>query len=132
MNYFKQVAEMLGVELDEKFMLKDEDNDFLPRTYKITNRGLFYEFSGEWERSAKLLDIVAGYLTIVKSPLKPCHLEKYYVYSVFHKKALETNWQGVTEDFLYWKLGNCFRTKEEAETKGKDIMEQIKKEYEVS
>ena len=29
-----------------------------------------------------------------------------------------------------WNSGNCFRTEEEAETKGKAIMEKLVKEYE--
>lgn len=33
-------------------------------------------------------------------------------------------------DLLLWKTGNCFKTKEEAKTKGKAIMEAIRKEYE--
>lgn len=41
----------------------------------------------------------------------------------------EVYWNGDTSDLVYWKLGNCFRTREEAETKGKEIMETIKKEY---
>lgn len=118
MNYYKNIAEMLGVKLDEKFMLKDEDNDFLPRTYKITNRGLFYEFSGEWERSAKLLDIIAGYLTIVKLPLKPMNGEKYCYYSTVTDEPSRKIWVNNTVDYLNWKIGNCFRTEEEAKNKG--------------
>ena len=34
------------------------------------------------------------------------------------------------EGYAIWKSGNCFRTKEEAETKGKEIMEKLVKEYE--
>ena len=39
-------------------------------------------------------------------------------------------WTDECLDLLHWKTGNCFRTEEEAKTKGKEIMEQIKKEYE--
>ena len=28
-----------------------------------------------------------------------------------------------------WNAGNCFKTKEEAQTKGKEVMEQIRKKY---
>ena len=44
-------------------------------------------------------------------------------------KNIETNWLDVTEDLLYWNIGNCFRTREEASKKGKEIMEAIQKEY---
>lgn len=38
-------------------------------------------------------------------------------------------WENI-EDYAMCKSGNCFRTEEEAKTKGKEIMEQIQKEYE--
>lgn len=38
-------------------------------------------------------------------------------------------WINTSSDYCMWKLGNCFRTKKEAETKGKEIMEKIEKEY---
>ena len=129
MKYWKQVAEMLGVELGEKFMLKDTDNDFLPRTYKLTDKGLMYEFSGELEQSLKLLDIINGYLTIVKLPWKPKADEFYYCYSPYACITCQERWMNTSSDYCMWKLGNCFRTKEEAETKGKEIMTKIEKEY---
>lgn len=39
-------------------------------------------------------------------------------------------WNDDLTDLLFWKAGNCFKTREEAEAKGKEIMEQIRKEYE--
>ena len=39
-------------------------------------------------------------------------------------------WTDEGLDLLFWKVGNCFKTEEEAKTKGKEIMEQIQKEYE--
>lgn len=131
MNYYKQVAEMLGVELNEEFSLKNEDDETLTNKYKITEcSGLLFKCNDEWLKSGYIDKIICGDLTIVKLPLKPSHMQKYYVYSIYHKKALEINWMGLTEDFLYWNIGNCFRTREEAETKGKEIMEKIEKEYE--
>ena len=129
MNYYKQVAEMLGVELNEEFKVAYGDGALCEKSYKITVDGLFYKNALGWVGSSFMHSIIKGDIEIVKIPWKPSHLQKYYVYSIYHKKALETNWQGVTEDFLYWKLGNCFRTREESESKGKEIMEKIEKEY---
>lgn len=36
---------------------------------------------------------------------------------------------GNSENLSDWKVGNCFRTKEEAEEKGKYIIEQIESEF---
>nr|DAT55003.1 MAG TPA: restriction alleviation protein [Caudoviricetes sp.] len=48
------------------------------------------------------------------------------------KRAISLTWEGETIDSCLWKCGNCFRTEEEAKTKGKEIMEQIQKEFEES
>lgn len=129
MNYYKQVAKMLGIELNEEFDI----NYMLSYRYMLTEDGLKFKdkSSDMWlgYSSPVLSKLLRGDYSIVKIPWKPSYTQKYYVYSIGHKKALGTNWLGVTEDLLYWKLGNCFRTREEAETKGKEIMETIEKEF---
>ena len=132
MNYYKNIAEILGVQLNEKFMLKDEDNVFLPRTYRITDIGLMFEFDGALETSSKLLDIISGRLTIVKKPWKPERGVPYWYYSEGWKEATINQWEDDLFDLLTWKVGNCFHTREEAETKGKDALKQLRKEFEES
>lgn len=127
MNYYKQIAEMLGVQLNEKFMLKDTDNRIRPRIYKITDKGLFYEFDETWLEGYNLFAIFQGDLTIVKLPWKPKERCEFYYYGL--NGAIKTIWAGTTFDYYRWKFGNCFKTREEAETKGKEIMEAIQKEY---
>lgn len=128
MNYFKQVAEMLGVELEEKFKLKSADDGF-KATYKMTKDGLLYNVGVGWNNSSQLIGIISGNLTIVKLPWKPNFMNEYYAYSTYSNAAVRLSWKGITEDLLYWKLGNCFRTREEAEAKGKEIMEAICEEF---
>lgn len=44
MNYYKQVAEMLGVELGEEFSLTKPNGKELDRaSYKITEDGIYYK-----------------------------------------------------------------------------------------
>ena len=62
----KEVAQMLGVELDEEFYIKGNDNKF-----KITNRGMCYSFTSTdmWAPvSWVICDILNGKLEIVKKP----------------------------------------------------------------
>lgn len=65
MKYWKQVAEMLGVELNQEFRLTSEnlsliyDNDF-----RLTEDGLQIKKDGEWEHSSKLYWILNGDLVV--------------------------------------------------------------------
>ena len=133
MNYYKKIAEMLGVELGEEFRLKENKtkNIVIPR-YKITQEeGLTYSVNrNEFDRSVSLMSIINGSYSVVKLPWKPEKGELYWYYSVGLKEANFTQWEDKLWDLLYWKVGNFFKTKEEAETKGKAIIEQIYKEYE--
>lgn len=130
MNYYKEVADLLGLELDEEFSLKNKEGELLSKNYRISQiAGLLIKYGDEWHQSGYLDEIISGKLTVVKLPWKPYLTEPYYVYSTYHKTVIENKWLGVTEDLLYWKIGNCFKTREEAGTKGKAIMEQIVKEF---
>lgn len=54
MNYYKKIAEMLGVELGEEFSIKNIQTEDINRArYKITKEnGLMYSIGGEeWNRS---------------------------------------------------------------------------------
>ena len=114
MNYYKQFAEMLGLELEQEFILVKPngtkvDNDL----YKISEDGLFYKKRKE-----------------VTKPWKPKYGEQYWSYSTkINGTCCNMFWENI-EDYAMWKSGNCFRTEEEAKTKGKEIMEKLVKEYE--
>ena len=74
----KQVAQMLGVELEEEFYIKGDDNKF-----KITNGGMCYSFRSTdmWAPiSWALCYILNGRLEIIKKP-KPIldDIEKEYL-----------------------------------------------------
>ena len=131
MNYYKQIAEMLGVELDEEFKLKpsclEKPWNCL---YRFSKDGLENKYSdlswGKCEKGA-IDEIFIGKNEVIKIPWKPKCGDEFYYYGV--QGAIKKIWMGTTFDFYRWKSGNCFRTREEAETKGKEIFEQIKNEY---
>ena len=134
MNYYKKIAEMLGVELEEEFKLKpsclEKPWNCL---YRFSKDGLENKYSDlSWVKCEKgaIDNILTGQTEVIKIPWKPKEGEKYLYYSEPFNQAISHKWYGGNYDLLLWKVGNCFKTKEEADIKGKEIMEQIKKEYE--
>lgn len=137
MNYWKQFAEILGLELGQEFILTDSYGKRKDGyTYKVTEDGILYksQINDDWfgERSETIERILDGYDKAVPKPWKPKEGERYWFYSKALNQTISRTWLGQNYDLLLWKLGNSFKTEEEARTKGKEIMEQIKKEFEES
>lgn len=135
MNYYRQFAEMLGLELEQEFVLTDVDGERKDKyTYKITEDGLLYKSPTFINWSISSLGTIGmllnGDIKAVPKPWKPEKGERYWCYSDKFKQNMTSKWGDGTNDLILWKVGNCFRTEEEAKTKGKEIMEQIHKEYE--
>lgn len=130
MNYYSKFAEMLGLTLDEEFKLKAE-NEVQPDTYRITDDGLQSRpnDSQAWRLNDEAINqILNGILEIEKLKWTPKLYDWFYVYEI-DKPVGKWKWYGDSMDLAYWKSGNCFRTIQKAETKGKEIVERIQKEY---
>lgn len=134
MNYYKQIAEMLGVKLEEEFKLKPSCLEKPWNSlYRFSTDGLENKYSdGAWVKCEKgaIDQILIGQTEVIKIPWKPKKGEAYWHYSKGWEQATFRNWEGTLDDLCTWKCGSCFRTEEEANTKGKEIMEAIQKEYE--
>ena len=79
MNYMKQIAQMLGVELEEEFNLEG-----IEYKYKFTKDGLLYrcEEDNKWYRLYNdLITILTGKYEIVKQPVLD-EAEKRYLSNV--------------------------------------------------
>ena len=125
---------MLGLELEQEFNLTNADGKKINyASYKITENGLCFKgtTNGAWnsEASIFLKNLLSGDYKAVPKPWKPSEGYKYWWYSIAWEQAIDNEFNSSIGDLLHWKVGNCFKTKEEAETKGKEIMEQIMKEY---
>lgn len=130
MNYYEKVAKMLGVELGEEFKVKWEKGaEFTNSKYCLTKDG-FNKVGTTWFVHGILANILSGKAEIVKLPWKPKNGERYWYYSPLSRKTFYLTWEDGLDDLLLWKAGNCFKIREEAEIKGKEIMEQIAKEFE--
>ena len=136
MNYYKQFAEMLGLELEQEFVITDVDGNRKNKyTYKITEDGLLYKspiFNWAISSLGTIANLLDGDIKAVPKPWKPKKgdIYSYYINSTYFDGINSRRWTDEDLDLLLWKSGNCFKTEEEAETKGKEIMEQIQKEYE--
>lgn len=134
MNYYKQFAEMLGLELGEKFELTYDDGTINEDTYKIEEDGFYYKNkqSEDWlaEPSTTVNKLINGYCKAVPKPWKPKEGDRYCYYSAFNGLVNYARWDDLPGELILWKVGNCFKTEEEAKTKGKEIMEAIQREYE--
>lgn len=136
MTYYKQFAEILGLELGQEFRTvepnsKQESKD----VYRIEDDGVYSAVRSNaalWgrEQSTIVDRLLSGVLEVVHKPWKLKVGEKYFYYSVSLNRATTRKWCNGNYDLLLWKYGNCFKTEKEANEKGKEIMEQIKKEYE--
>ena len=135
MNYWEQFAEMLGLELGQEFILTDSYGKRKDEyTYQITKNGILYksQINDDWygERSETIERLLEGYDKVVPKPWKPKDGDAYWKWATNLELAQFKRWNGASTDFACWKLGNCFKTSEEAQSKGKEIMEQIQKEFE--
>ena len=135
MNYWKQFAEILELELEQEFVLTDIDGNIKGElTYKFTEDGLLHKSPTlvKWSKSSSgtILRLLNGDYKVVTKPWKPKKGGTYWFFSYSLKQKMSSKWGDGTYDLILWNAGNCFRTKEEADTKGKEIMDQIQKEYE--
>ena len=123
---------MLGLELEQEFVMTDLDGKRKDTiTYKFTEDGLFSKANDLSAKVTLILDLLlTGKYKAVPKPWKPKKGDEYWRCSSKCGFVSSTIWLDDVIDICGWKSGNCFRTKEEAETKGKEIMEQLQKEYE--
>lgn len=117
MNYMSEVAKMLGVELGERFKINfDIYNSRNPNfDYYLSDKGVVLDQDGFGCSSNDVLcGLLYGNYTIRRKPWKPKMKEKYYfVDEIGYTYANE--WASAYDDIILYKLGNCYRTSEEAE-----------------
>lgn len=135
MNYYKQFAEMLGLELEQEFVLIDADGNRKNKyTYKFTEDGVVYKSPTFINWSINSLGTIGSLLNgdvkAVPKPWKPEKGDRYWYYSEAWDEENCVMWKDEFSDLLLWKFGNCFKTEKDANEKGKEVMEAIRKEYE--
>lgn len=118
-NYMAEVAKLLGVELGERFKIcfpcvfdNKYNHDY---DYYLSDAGVEIDADGRSCISADILHgLLCGKWFVVPKSWKPKDDERFYVIlsdgDVRHKY-----WDDCATCKNYYKLGNCYHTKEEAE-----------------
>lgn len=116
-NLISQIAQMLGVEIGEKFKVKGYNE----LTYMFDADGLKESFSNrpkeEWTfANAALGSLLAGKLEIIKLPWKPKEGEIFYSFDTIHGKwfVCSDMWAGAPCNYALLDKGWVYLTKEEA------------------
>lgn len=130
-NYMADVAKLLGVELNDEFELNESN-----AIYKLSQYGFFFKCGGSWMRASDylLIDIIKGVNTIKKLPWMPKEEEHYY-YIAWRRIDNIGEWKIRVEttfftefsalDNLRVAVGNCFRTKEDAEAQKYEVFKRL-------
>jgi hypothetical protein len=104
-----EVAKMLGVELGEEFYISTNGNT----EYVFTENGLF-PAHGSVVCNNTLNDLLTGTATIKRKPWKPNYGDFYFFVDANGLSDYEKYYNDPF-DIMCYKLGNCYRTKQEAE-----------------
>ena len=122
-NLMPEVLKLIGLSVDEEFKIAG-----LRGLYKCNKDGLIMckMPCQDWEyvRDVYLNHLFSGVFHIEKLPFKPKVGRLYY--AVESEGFYARTWGNDMSDFIiYFKLGNCFRTKEEAESNADRIRKEI-------
>lgn len=101
-NCMNEVAKLLGIELNEKFVVGND-------TYKLTPRGLVMD-ECEFIHGALLTTLLTGEIEIKQADHKPWRPEfnKTYYFVNEDGRVCEIAWWGDSVDVMRYKLGNCY------------------------
>ena len=136
-NLIPQIAQMLGVELGEKFKIKGEDELM---TYRFNGDGLQVTYGDGIELSylstnSAFVALVNGTDEIVKLPWKPKEGESYWTFILYDcdiRLGIEPRkWTNDMFDFAFLKAGWIYRTCEEAEAALPKVAKELGVEYEL-
>lgn len=130
-NLIPQIAQMLGVELGEKFKIEGDN-----RTYWFDLDGLRSgEYVTDYEDDAMLHDLLCGEVEIVKLPWKPKKGETYYTFVLMvvlmgDKWVVRSSrWGGLPNEYALLDKGWIYRTCEEAQAALPEVAAEMGVEY---
>ena len=135
MNYMEKVAEMLGVELGEKFtMIDTATREECNYEYYIDNLCLCAIIGGDsYEDRLGLQRVLNGRYKVIKLPWKPKDNETvFYLDGRDNVNCMQFS-KSSHYDLMIYKLGKLYRTREEAEAhaeEDKTYWDEVRKEIE--
>lgn len=119
MNYMKEIAAMLGVELGEEFRIRSKSPYGLNAVASLTDSGFrliisnIYVDMPHWEDFI-FHDLLKGIFIIEHKQIKPAYRDCYWSIKP-NGEVHASSWLNEWIDLYHYKIGNCYCTKEEAE-----------------
>ena len=114
-NCMAAVAQLLGVELGEEFIIENKDRK---ETVVLAADGFHVIQPNNVlgpDHGKLLSKVLQGLYEVKKIPWEPKKDERYYIPSVSNQCVQKYFWHEYTLDFAMKALGMIYRTKEEAE-----------------
>lgn len=114
-NLMPKVAELLGVELGEEFIIENKDRK---ETVVLAADGfhVIQPNNVVGPDHGKLLSkVLQGLYELKKKPWEPKYEETYYRPNITYKVVSNSIWRGGTFAYSLKELGMVYRTREEAE-----------------
>lgn len=139
-NLIPKIAELLGVELGEEFIIEKDNNRFFHFTeYGVSAR----DISGKnivlgSAEAAILKKLILGRCELIKIPWRPLCGDAYWTFAILENDTLVVScnyWDFLNSsicDFALLKAGWIFRTKEEAQTALPAVAKELGLIYRVS
>ena len=126
MNVMSEVAGLLGLLIDEEFMVDE-------KIYMIDEDGLWIKENNQWRTSNDLENLLTGRKEFVKLPWKPKKGDGYYTFEIFRGKWVVRSlwWTGAPCNYALLDKGWVFRTKEEAEDALPKVAAEMGVDYEL-
>ena len=135
-NHMAEVAQMLGVELEEVFKVTDDDSGKYHNYYKFTEKkGIeVSEDNVKWEADTAgtlvLKWLLIGVARIIKLPWRPARGDVYYMPSVTSiGKYIKLFWTGSRNDEGSYQQGLVLRTKKEAVELAEEMLDVARKKF---
>ena len=114
-NHMKEVAKMLGVEMNEKFEIIFPDSSSCYATAMFINDGVKVIDTNVFDaynfKAYLLTHLLNGNYCIKRIPWKPMIRENYWSVKP-NGDTLEGLWLNEWVDIYHYKIGNCYQTKE--------------------
>lgn len=135
-NHMAEVAQMLGVELEEVFKVTDDDSGKYHNYYKFTEKkGIeVSEDNVKWEADTAgtlvLKWLLIGVARIIRLPWRPSRGDVYYMPSVTSiGKYIKLFWTGSRNDEGSYQQGLVLRTKKEAVELAEEMLDVARKKF---
>lgn len=113
-NHMAEVAKMLGVELGEEFEVSRYPSvDCTIKEGGLYIRGKDTQNDFSTYGDVILINLLRGELTIKRKPWKPSIDDTFWLVDQ-NGDLISSKWRKYTEQLDLYKLGNCYRTYEEA------------------